>query len=133
MLNLDLINDCLGLIGVLPEGVSSSAEQADLGLRELNTLVDEWADDGIIVNWSSQSTLSEVCSLMGLELQAVKYNLSIRLCPHFGRDPSQSMMFLAAGSYLKLQRIQMVNSMEPVTLSLPIAEAGITGSILTDD
>jgi hypothetical protein len=132
--NLDLINDALSLIGVLPEGLSASPEQSALALRELNNIAEEWADDNIIVNWSSQSALADTSSLMGLERSAMLYALAIKLCPHFGREPPQSVIALSISSGSKLQRIQLVQSLAPVTLSLPAAEGAYgTENILTGE
>jgi hypothetical protein len=124
MNNSDLINDALSLIGVLPEGTTATASQAELGLREINALVEEWADDGVIVNWSPQAELAEITSLMGLELQSVKYHLAIRLCPHFGREPAPSVVALAQSAFNKLLRVNMVKTMEPITLVVPLSEGG---------
>ena len=131
MNNLDLIDDALSLINVLPEGQTASPEQSEVALRELNSLVDEWADDEIIVNWSSQAALADECSLSGIELSAAKYVLAVKLCPHFGRDPSPAIVALANNSFAKLQRIQLVRSIEAVELSLPAAEGGGYGYDIT--
>jgi hypothetical protein len=132
--NLDLINDALSLIGVLPEGVVATPEQGELALRQGNELADEWAEDEISVNWAPQSALQDACSLSGVELTAFKYHLAIRLCPHFGREPGPTLGFLADSSFKRLQRIQMVRAQEPVTLSLPAAEGAYgTENILTGE
>lgn len=134
MSNLTFVNDALSLIGVLPEGIDASAEQGELALRTANELVDEWAEDGVSVSWSPQSSLDDDCSLTGLEMTAVKHHLAIRLCPHYGREPSQTLVALAMAAYAKLQRKRMVDAMEPVTLQVPAAEGGYGSgwSILTD-
>ena len=133
MSNLTFVNDALSLIGVLPEGVDASAEQGELALRTANELVDEWAEDDVIVNWSVQSSLDDDNPLTGNALTAVKHHLAIRLCPHFGREPSPTLIAIAMSAYGKLQRKQMVQAMEPVTLQLPQAEGGYAGwNILTD-
>lgn len=134
MSNLTFVNDALSLLGVLPEGVDATAEQGELALRTANEMVDEWAEDGVIVNWSTQSDLEGDNPLSGNALTAVKYHLAIRLSPHYGRDPPAAVVALAQSAYHKLQRTQMVQAMEPVTLQLPAAEGGYGGgwSILTD-
>jgi hypothetical protein len=129
--NLQFVNDALSLINVLPEGQDASAEQGDIALRTANELVDEWAENEITVSWSPQTTLTEDCPLSGLEMTAVKYHLAIRLCPHYGRDPSSTLVTLAQGVYGKLLRQQMVRRMEPVELALPRAEGGNTYTDIT--
>jgi hypothetical protein len=130
--NLQFVNDTLSLINVLPEGQSASAEQGDIALRTANELVDEWADDGIAVNWSPQTNLTDDCPLNGMEMTSVKYHLAIRLSPHFGREPPAVIVALAQTAYGKLQRQQLVRSMEPVDLQLPRAEGGWGYDIVTD-
>lgn len=124
MSNLTFVNDALSLIGVLPEGIDATAEQGELALRTVNEMVAEWAEDDVIVNWSPQSSLDDDNPLTGNALTAVKHHLAIRLCPHFGREPSPTLVALAMSAYGKLQRKQMVQAMAPVTLQLPAAEGG---------
>jgi hypothetical protein len=122
MSNLLLVNDALALIGVLPSGVDASAEDGALALRVAGEMVEEWADDGIIVNWPAQPELNDECELTGVEKTSVKQQLAVRLCPFFGCDPPATLVALAQSSYAKLRRIQMVARLEPVVLSLPAAE-----------
>lgn len=131
MSNLIFVNDALSLIGVLPEGIDASAEQGDLALRTANELVAEWAEDDIVVNWSTQSSLDDENPLTGNALTAVKHHLAIRLCPHYGREPSPTLIALAQAAYHKLQRKQMVQAMEPVTLQVPQAEGGYSNFDIT--
>ena len=123
MSNLLFVNDALSLIGVLPTAQNASAEDGALALRTANELVDEWDEDGVTVNWSPQTSLDADCPLVGTELTAVKHHLAIRLCPHFGREPSATLVALAQAAYSKLQRKQMVQAMAPVELQVPMAEA----------
>ena len=123
MSNLNLVNDSLRLIGVLPEGQDASAEQGELALRSATDLVDEWAEDGIIVTWESSPTLGGDCSLNGTELNAVKYALAVRLCPFYGRDPSGSLAVLAGNAVQRLVRQQIVRSLQAEEPVLPVADA----------
>ena len=123
MNNLDLVNDALALIGVLPEGQDASAENGALALRFANDLIEEWADDNLTLNWTPQSDLSASNDLKGVELNAVKYNLAITLCPVFGREPSKTLMFLAGQAFGRLVALQVTRNVEPVTLVVPLSEA----------
>jgi hypothetical protein len=122
MSNLLLVNDALTLINVLPVGVDASAEDGALALRVVGEMVDEWADDGLLVNWNPQARLNEDTQLVGTELTAVKYQLAVRLCPYFSKDPSQVLIALAASALQKLQRQQLARG-EGLTLSMPEPEA----------
>ena len=100
-------------------------------MREIDSIVEELLDDGIVVNWSPEGAFADPCSLTGVERATVLYQLAVRLCPHFGREPAQSIIMLASSAYSRLQRIQMVQSMAPVTLAVPAAEGGSYGYDIT--
>jgi hypothetical protein len=123
MSNLNLVNDALRLIGVLPEGQDASAEQGELALRAATDIADEWAEDGIIVTWEPSPTLDGECSLAGTELNAVKYALAVKLCPFYGRDPSGSLAMLANNAVQRLIRQQIVRGLEAVDSGLPQPDA----------
>lgn len=133
MTNLDLINDALMLIAVLPEGQTATAEQGALGLRVAGELVDEWADDGITINWDVSGTLADNCPAFGAELSALKYGVAVRLCPYFGRDPSQTLVALSAGAVTKLTRQQIARTLEPVSVPMPSSAGQGWYDITTDE
>jgi len=122
MSNLTLVNDALSLIGVLPSGMDANPEDGATALRTVNEMVDEWADDGVTVNWSQTADLNGECPLVGNELTAVKYHLAIRLCPHFARNPDPTLIALAQSAYTKLARKQMVQGLAEIRVSLPVSE-----------
>jgi hypothetical protein len=55
---------------------------------------------------------------------AAQYALAVRLCPHFGRDVAPTLAALAGSAVNKLQRIQIVRSIEPVEATMPAAQGG---------
>lgn len=124
MSNLTLVNDALALIGVLPEGQDATADQGQTALALVSKMVEEWADDGISVNWNSAASLDDECPLAGVERTAVEYQLAVRLCPLYERDPRPTLVALASATYQKLQRIQLVRSLEAIgtETSLPVPE-----------
>jgi hypothetical protein len=128
MNNQTLVNDALSLINVLPAGQDASAEDGALALRAVSELAEEWQEDGVSVNWSASAALADDCTLTGQELTAVKHHLAIRLCPHFGREPSPTLERLAAMAYGKLQRTQMARNLTEIRLSAPSAE-GFSGFV----
>lgn len=121
MSNVTFINDALSLIGVLPEGQDATAEQGDLALRVLSELVDEWEDDGISVSWDANSQLTDDNTLRGIEKTATQYALALRLCPHYGREPSASLLMLAGIAMQRLLRKSL--NLEPSDAVLPGADS----------
>ncbi len=131
MSNLLLVNDALRLIGVLPEGQDATAEQGETALRVFTDIVNEWQDDGILVSWEPSTELSGDCSLTGTELTASKYALAVKLCPHYGRDPSASLAMMANNAVNKLIRQQISRSMEAADPVLPLPEGYWQGYDIT--
>ena len=133
MTNEDFIRDTLLAIGVVPEGVDATPEQAQTALRAMNELAREWADAGVSINWSTQTDPALPCMLIGGELAAARYALALRLCPLYGRDPPLAIVALADTAYTRLLRTQLNRALEPVDPVLPAAEGGYSGySIVTD-
>ena len=124
MSNLTFVNDALSLIGVLPAGQDANAADAALALRIVADIVDEWADDGIIVPWDTQAEIGDDCPLVGTERAATQYLLAVRLCPHFGREVPGSLAALTASAVGKLVRIQVVRSLESIEPPMPVAQGG---------
>jgi hypothetical protein len=131
MSNQTLVNDALSLINVLPATQDASTEDAVLALRVVGEIADEWAEDGVTVNWSPHAAIGDDCTLSGQELTAVKHALAIRLCPHFGREPSQALVMLAQSTYAKIQRNQMARGTPTIELSMPATSHRY--DILTDE
>lgn len=82
--NTEILRDALGLLGVLNEMETVSAEQGALGLRVLNEMMEEWRADGVNVGQWPQSDLTATSPLSQAVLPAVKYQLAAALGPHFG-------------------------------------------------
>jgi hypothetical protein len=133
MSNQNLVNDALSLIGVLPEGQAASAEHATLALRVLNEMIEEWAEEDVVVSWNPSLTIDDDSPLVGAEQNAVKYHLAIRMCPHFDREPPSSIVAFAQSAYRRLQRRQMADSIIEITLDVPQSPSGYGYDILTDE
>ena len=128
MTNTDLIQIALQLIGVIPEGKTPDADEAAVALTVCNEIADDWAENGVSINWSEQTSTTADCTLQGAEKSAMQYELAMRLCPIYGRDPSQSLGMLAGSSYRRILRSSILLSMEPIEASMPQSE-GFKGFI----
>lgn len=124
MTNNDLIEQALRLIGVLAEGMTATAEQSAIALAVMNEIADDWSENGVSLNWSEQTDVTADLTLAGAERSAMQYELAVRLCPAFGREASPTVMGLAAQSYRRILRSAINLANQPVTVSLPAAEAG---------
>jgi hypothetical protein len=104
MTNQDIIRDALGLLGVLAETESVSADQAAHGLRVLNDLMDEWEADNIEIGYYAQTEPNVEFPAMARTALAVKYALAVALAPHYGRSAPAEVAVLAQRYYARLMR-----------------------------
>lgn len=79
--NSEVIRDALGLLGVLAESESLSAEQADHGLRVLNDMMADWEIDGIETEYYPQTDVN--ADFPADDVACAKYNLAVELAPHY--------------------------------------------------
>jgi len=64
------------------------------------------------------STLTTAIALPGHYLEALKWNLAIRLCSHYNKEVSPFLMKMADDSKTVVERINAVSKNEPVDLGL---------------
>lgn len=102
--NLEIIGDALGLIGVLSEGETASAEQGEHGLRILNDLLAEWAANGIDVGYFPQVSTTEDFPGSYTVRAAVKHGLAVALAPHYRVQIDPVLGALAGSYYSRLLR-----------------------------
>jgi hypothetical protein len=122
--NTDLVKDTLGLIGVLADNDAPSAEQGMLGLRVLNEMMASWTVDSIDVGYYPQDALSADAALPDEQIECVKHNLGVLLCPYFGREPSPIVVAVASATKSRLLRDAMQNEMVPASMRhIPRGEA----------
>ena len=123
--NLEVISDALGLLSVLGEGDTATAEQGEHGLRVLNDLMAEWTADGIDVGHFPQSDVSEDFPASYTVLLAVKYGLALALAPHYQKPVDVAVGALAGKYYLRLLRDAVKSKMvESDMTHLPVSEGG---------
>jgi hypothetical protein len=112
-----LIQDALGLLGVLQETEVMSAEQGMHGLRVLNELMADWQQDGIDLQYYEQTSLAENAPIPDHAALAIKYYLAMALAPFYARPVSAEFMALGARYYNRLVRDAAVAAMRPADMS----------------
>lgn len=121
--NSQLISDALGLLGVLQETETMSAEQGAHGLRTLNQVMADWEQDGIDLQYYTQSTLADDAPIPDHALMAVRYFLAIALAPFYAAQVPQTFSVLADKYYSRLVRDSVRERLRPVSMShLPLGE-----------
>lgn len=112
-----LIQDALGLLGVLQETEVMSAEQGAHGLRALNELMADWQQDGIDLQYYFQSSLADDAPIPDHAALAVKYYLAMALAPFYEKRVSPEFIALGSRYYARLVRDAVVSAMRPADMS----------------
>lgn len=112
-----LIQDALGLLGVLQETEVMTAEQGQHGLRALNELMADWQQDGIDLQYYEQTSLAEDTPIPDHAALAVKYYLAMALAPYYGRPVPPEFLALGSRYYNRLVRDAAVAAMRPADMS----------------
>lgn len=124
MINHDIIDDALGLIGVLAETEEASLEQCEHALRKLNNLLSQWLLDGIDLEWSPQ-TMDDIGAEAPLPVgteNAVIYYLAFAEAPHYGKQVTPEMASAGASFYAALLRRAMNDQLNEVRSGLPYGD-----------
>lgn len=108
--NNEVIRDALGLIGVVSEAESLTADQAAHGLRVLNDMMADWELDGIEVDYFPQTDIS--ADFPGDEIACVKYNLAVELAPHYQAAIPDAVAVKATMYYQRKVRDSVRDGME---------------------
>jgi hypothetical protein len=117
MVNLDVITAALQLLGVIPEGQEATAEQADLGLKVLQDMLDEWESEGVYLNHSPDMTLLEDFAAPASATTAVKANLATTLAPYYERLPNAVVVAMAQAGWSRLVRDAVSGQMKEADMS----------------
>ncbi len=115
--NLTIIRDALGLLGVLAEVETPSAEQGEHGLRILNEMMEQWRVDGVEVGQWPQNSVNDESPLGQYTLPAVKYQLAAALGPYYGKRLLPEDVARGERLYTQLVRDAMVAKMEPASMT----------------
>ena len=114
--NLQIIRDSLGLLGVLRETETPSAEQGEHGLRIMNELLEQWQAEGVRIGQWPQQDINATSPLPSNALAAVKANLALALSPYYGVMLGATEMVRAERLYRVLVRNAVVADLEPAAM-----------------
>jgi hypothetical protein len=134
--NREVITTALRMLGVIDAHSSATAEDAALGLTELNDLMEDLAGDDIDLGYPPQDNLSEDFPLDASTTAAIKPLLAMYLLVHF---PSQqvppSLPIRAENAMKRLRRASVLANRETSSLTnMPLGESGPgVYNILTDE
>jgi hypothetical protein len=136
MTNRELITSALRMLGVLDADQSASAEDAALGLEQLNDLMLDLAGEGVDLGFPPQDSVSDDFPLDDTEAAAVKPLLAMQLFTYYpsARVPP-TLPAKAETNKLRLLRDAVLSNMEEADMSnLPGGEGKYyRGDILNGD
>jgi hypothetical protein len=136
MTNRELITSALRMLGVLDADQSASAEDAALGLEQLNDLMLDLAGEGVDLGFPPQDNVSDDFPLDDTEAAAVKPLLAMQLFTYYpsARLPP-TLPAKAETNKLRLLRDAVLSNMEEADMSnLPGGEGKYyRGDILNGD
>lgn len=115
--NRQIISDALGMLGVLAETEVASAEQAQHGLRVLNSLMAEWGELGILPQYYAQTALSDVCPIPDSEEQTVAAALALRLSAFYKGADIALVAAIASRGYNRLLRTAIQDGMQESSMA----------------
>lgn len=136
MTNRELITSALRMLGVLDADQSASAEDAALGLEQLNDMMLDLAAEGVDLGFPPQDNVSEDFPLDDTEAAAVKSLLAMQLFTFYpsARLPP-TLPARAEANKQRLLRDAVLSNMEEADMSnLPGGEGKYyRGDILNGD
>jgi hypothetical protein len=133
MTNSELIRDALGLLGVLNEVETPSAEQGVHALRNLNQIMEVLEEDGIKLQYFAQTDTSADFPAPVYSEMGITAALAIKLAPSYGATVSVEL----AAQYEMGMAIILRKAVKPPVASmghLPQGEARhVKSDILNGD
>jgi hypothetical protein len=128
--NEEVIRDALGLLAVLSEIQSLSAEQGAHGLRIMNDMLAEWEASGIEVDYFPQTDIS--ADFPSNDIALIKYNLAIELAPYYQAPISEAVAVKARMYYDRRVRDVVRDGMvEQDVTNMPMGEGHWTWRDIT--
>jgi hypothetical protein len=133
--NIDIIRDALGLIAVISEVETPSAEQGSHALRVLNQMMEQWEEEGVNLQYHAQTLTSDTFPCPPYTEPGVTGHLAMRLAPSYGASITVELIAQADAGYQTILRKSVSRALEPADMThLPQGEGryGTDTSILTD-
>jgi hypothetical protein len=136
MTNRGLIQAALQMLGVVDAHETASAEDAALGLSEMNDLMADLDADGVDLGYVTQDSVNAEFPLGDSDAAQIKPLLAMRLHTFYpAQKIPESLPIRAGKAEARLYRDAVLENMEEASMTnLPLGEAtGGQGNILTGD
>ena len=100
----EVISDTLAQLLVRQSEAPLQPDEFASGVRALNNMMASWADGGLPLGYTAVDSLSDEVTVPDSAIEAIEFNLALRLAPQFGSAPSQLIMINAKESLNALRR-----------------------------
>lgn len=108
----DAVKRSLRLIQVINPVQQVSDDDMQTGIQVLNSMLVRWEADGTTLGWSPGTSPDEELTIPDEAIEAVVYNLALRLCPEYGVQP---MPVVIGGAQMGLAAIERdVRAQSPI-------------------
>ncbi|HTH09268.1 MAG TPA: packaged DNA stabilization gp4 family protein, partial [Acidovorax sp.] len=99
----DAVKRSLRLIQVINPTQQVSASDMQTGIEVLNSMLTRWEADGVALGWAPSIVPDDELSVPDEAIEAVVYNLALRLCPEYGVEP---MPVVVAGAQVGMAALE---------------------------
>ena len=99
----DAVKRSLRLIQVINPTQQVSASDMQTGIEVLNSMLTRWEADGVTLGWAPSIVPDGELSVPDEAIEAVVYNLALRLCPEYGVEP---MPVVVAGAQVGMAALE---------------------------
>jgi hypothetical protein len=129
----EIVEQSMSLLVVAGAEEPIESVDAQLVLSTMNDMMAEWGETGIVTGYTIVNSLDDPVTVQDSQLAAIKYNLAVRIAPHYittGAD--LSAVFATAETTfdnLLLQTISAPKAIFPNTLPMGTAQTCDNGSV----
>jgi hypothetical protein len=114
-----IVGRALRLIGVLDPNEPPESQDMQNGMLALNRMLRRWEANGLAMGFQPVSSPSDVLTVPDECLEAIDYQLALRLAPEYDTEPSASVAATATEVFRELKRDRQMEMPMTQTLDTP--------------
>lgn len=119
----DTVRAALLILRVQPANQPVKAVDMADGIDALNNLMTRWEADGVAMGWRNVSSPSDELPVPPEAVEAVRYNLALRLRSTFGADLDPDVVEFARDGLARIMADIASRDAARLSYDLPVAEA----------
>ena len=115
--NQAIINFALGKIGVIEAGETANATDSATTLTVLNTMMAEWRERSMDLNWFTQDTLTDTAPIPEWAEEGVKSNLAVRAATDFRANVTPALLTEAMAGRRTIGNVLITQELDNADMS----------------